>query len=278
MIEQTRLVPLAPPSPMAPAISPARNRSSSFVCAPSVTTAAASWRDRSLNACHVTPAAAATAAPVTSAPSTSCGRKDKSTVHDVAPARARTSAMKRASLPLVSSVANTATAGFDALKEDPREALSSIEPVIEPGAHDLVGNAGIECGGKRHVQLIVHAGRYRAEVHVQVFDLAGPVANEASLDPAANRPAGVDGDVAERIGGRGAGGIEAEQVTRGTQPGTRRAPGNKDNGIGCDHRPEAPTQGSEPLQSLILIKRRKHRSSRIADRARTGEYRGVVLS
>src|SRR5271165_1025924 len=117
MMEQTRAVPFAPPSPMAPQIPLLTNLSSRIFFAPSAITAAASSRDRPLSACQVAPAAAATSDPVKSAPSTACGCKDKSTIQGVAPARARASAMKRASLPLVLSVANTATAGFNALKK-----------------------------------------------------------------------------------------------------------------------------------------------------------------
>jgi hypothetical protein len=69
------------------------------------------------------PAAAAAFAPLASSPSTACGCKDKSTIHGVAPARTMTPAMKRVSLPLVVSVANTATAGFDARKKASRDVV-----------------------------------------------------------------------------------------------------------------------------------------------------------
>jgi hypothetical protein len=49
--------------------------------------------------------------------STACGCKDKSTIHGIAPARTNASAMNRASLPLVLSVANIARAGFEARKK-----------------------------------------------------------------------------------------------------------------------------------------------------------------
>src|ERR1700730_11563308 len=118
MIEHTRLVPFAPPSPMTPEIPPLMNPSSNIFFPPSAITAAASWRERSLNACQEVPAAAATPAPATSAPSTLCDFNDKSTIQGVAPAPASTSATNRASLPLVSRVANTAMVGFDALNKD----------------------------------------------------------------------------------------------------------------------------------------------------------------
>jgi hypothetical protein len=120
MIEHTRLVPFAPPSPMTPEISPLMNRSSNIFFPPSAITAAASWRERSLNACQDAPAAAATPAPATSAPATLCDFKDKSTIQGVAPARVSTSAMNRASLPFVFRVTNTAMVGFDALKKTSR--------------------------------------------------------------------------------------------------------------------------------------------------------------
>src|SRR5438876_667924 len=78
---------------------------------------AASASEPSLSACPDAPAALATLAPVRCAPPILCGCKDRSTIHAVAPARASTSATKRASLPLVFSVANTATAGSDALTQ-----------------------------------------------------------------------------------------------------------------------------------------------------------------
>src|SRR5262249_54221178 len=116
MMEHTRLVPFAPPNPMTPEIWPLTNPSSNSFFPPSAIAAAASWRERSLSACQDAPAAAATLAPVTSAPSTSCDFKDKSTTQGVAPARTSISATNRASLPLVFRVANTAMVGFDALK------------------------------------------------------------------------------------------------------------------------------------------------------------------
>src|SRR5215468_6348589 len=87
MIEHTRLVPFAPPNPMTPEISPLVNPSSNSFFPPSAIAAAASWRERSLSACQDAPAAAATLAPVMSAPSISCDFKDKSTIQGVAPAR-----------------------------------------------------------------------------------------------------------------------------------------------------------------------------------------------
>ena len=120
-IEQTRLVPLAPPSPMAPAISPLENFSINILVPPSIITAAASWRVCSVSVCHDAPAAAATLAPAMSASSTRCAFKDRSRIHGVTPARASASATKRASLPLVFIVAKTATVGLDALKTASRE-------------------------------------------------------------------------------------------------------------------------------------------------------------
>jgi hypothetical protein len=125
MIEHTRLVPFAPPSPITPEISPLTNLSSSIFLPPSTITAAASWRERSLSACQDAPAAAATLAPAVSAPSTSCDFRDRSMIHGIEPARASTSATNRASLPLVFSVANTATVGFEALKKTSRDVCAA---------------------------------------------------------------------------------------------------------------------------------------------------------
>src|SRR5260370_25693764 len=94
------------------------NRSSNIFLPPPPITAAASWRDRSLKACQEAPAAPATPAPVTLAPSMLCDFKDKSTIQAVVPARASTSATNRASLPLVFIVTNTAMVGFDCTQED----------------------------------------------------------------------------------------------------------------------------------------------------------------
>src|SRR5262249_4967236 len=114
-IEQTRLVPFAPPSPMAPAISPFKNCSISILLPPSIITVAASWRDCSFSICHDAPAAETTLAPVISAPPTLCVFKDKSMIHGVTPACASACATKRASLLLVFIVARTATVGLDLL-------------------------------------------------------------------------------------------------------------------------------------------------------------------
>src|SRR5215471_4551729 len=122
MIEHTRLVPFAPPSPMTPEISPLMNPSSSSFFPPSAITRAASRRERSLNACQDAPAAAATPAPPTSAPSTMCGCNDKSMIQGLASARVSISATNRASRALVFRVANTAMVGFDLRKKNSRNA------------------------------------------------------------------------------------------------------------------------------------------------------------
>src|SRR5215471_20269520 len=118
-IEHTRLVPFAPPTPMAPAISPLEYLSSKILVPPWTITAAASWRERSSSACQDTPTASATCAPETSAADKVCDFIDRSTIQGVAPARVSASAMKRASLLFVSIVARTAMIGLDALKNSP---------------------------------------------------------------------------------------------------------------------------------------------------------------
>ena len=55
----------------------------------------------------------------------------------------------------------------------------------------------IESGGQGHDLLVVHIGRHRAEIYVQVLELSGPIAAEPSFDPAADRPASIDCDVLE---------------------------------------------------------------------------------
>ena len=114
-IEQTRLVPFAPPRPMAPAILPFKNCSISILVPPSIITVAASWRDCSFSICHDAPAAATTRAPVISTPSTSWVFNDKSTIHGFTPARVSACATNRASLLLVFIVARTATVGLGVL-------------------------------------------------------------------------------------------------------------------------------------------------------------------
>ena len=116
-------VPFAPPIPMAPAISPLVYFSSNILVPPSTITAAASWRERSLITCQDAPAASATRAPETSAADTVCDFMDRSTIHGVAPAFARTWATKRASLLFVSIVAKTAIIGLDALNNASRAAV-----------------------------------------------------------------------------------------------------------------------------------------------------------
>jgi hypothetical protein len=100
---------------------------SSSIFPPRTITAAAAWRERLLSACQDAPTAAATLAPATTAPSTSCDFKDKSTIHGIAPTRANTSATNRVSLPLVFSVANMATQ-FRCTQEDLTKRLIGTEP------------------------------------------------------------------------------------------------------------------------------------------------------
>jgi len=62
--------------------------------------------------------------------------------------------------------------------------LRSVKFVAQAGADNLIGDAGVELGGQRHVLLIVDVRRRRAERHIEVFDLAGPISPKVSLDAA----------------------------------------------------------------------------------------------
>jgi len=93
-IEHTRLVPFAPPIPIAPAMSPFMYFSCKSLMPPSTITAAASWRIYPSSASQDMPASPATCSPVMSAAGRLWGFMDKSTIHGVAPARLSTLAMK----------------------------------------------------------------------------------------------------------------------------------------------------------------------------------------
>jgi hypothetical protein len=67
-----------------------------------------------------------------------------------------------------------------------------IEFVIDAHAHDVVRDAGIEVDSKRcRISWQARGGRNLTEVQVKVFDLAGPIAAQANLGAAAERPAGL---------------------------------------------------------------------------------------
>ncbi len=81
----------------------------------------------------------------------------------------------------------------------------------------------LSVGGERHDRLTVDVRRHRAVVHVEVLDLARDIADEARLDTAADRPAGIDRHIAEGIGDRVAVGVIDEHRAGGEQASPCRA-------------------------------------------------------
>src|SRR3977135_2098580 len=68
-----------------------------------------------------------------------------------------------------------------------------IELVVDAGAHDVVGDARVERGrdGRIHVRRDGWAGRDRSQIHVEIFELAGPIADQLRFDADARGPAGL---------------------------------------------------------------------------------------
>src|SRR3982074_3476250 len=66
-----------------------------------------------------------------------------------------------------------------------------IELVVDAGSHDVVGDARIERGwdGGVHFRRGGWAGRARSQIHVEIFELAGPVADQLRFDADARGPA-----------------------------------------------------------------------------------------
>ena len=115
-------------SPIAPETSPLTNLSSSILAPPSIITAAASWRERSLQRL---PRCACRGCDVCAPPDRHRRRRVISRINRRSTAsrraRASTSATKRASLPLVFIVANTATVGLDELKKASRDVCLALD-------------------------------------------------------------------------------------------------------------------------------------------------------
>src|SRR5207253_9405724 len=69
-------------------------------------------------------------------------------------------------------------------------ANGGIELVVDPGAHDVVGD--VRAAGerdRRRVQSIGDGRRDAAEIHVEVLDLAGHIADQSCFETGAEGPA-----------------------------------------------------------------------------------------
>jgi hypothetical protein len=125
---------------------------------------------------------------------------------------------------------------------------------------------------------------------MEVFDLAGPVAAEVGLQPAACRPTRAQGAAEEIIAGgnreeisiiikRDAGSVDRADVLDFAE---RKPAGAIEQRIRRHRRAQAPAQGPEPVQ--IMLMDQGHRrieasdgNGRIADRAWAREGRGRAL-
>ncbi len=131
---------------------------------------------------------------------------------------------------------------------------------------------------QRRAQVVVGRGRDRAEVEMQVFGLAGPVAAEMGLDAGARGPAEPRGEVDERGGGGSAGRIEARDRAFVVEATERDAAGDIGEQVGRHQRAEAAAQRPEPFHLLARIEARGDRACRIADGARACEQRIAALA
>src|SRR5262249_58199167 len=125
-----------------------------------------------------------------------------------------------------------------------------------------------------------------AEIDVEVFDLAGYVAEQAGFDAGAHGPARLYLQHAER-GAECAGvavGVETDagKVDGGPDRADREAAGGVGDHVGRDGGAEAPAQRAERIQLVALHEVRRHRrieidDGRIAHRAGTDIARRCAL-
>ena len=153
-----------------------------------------------------------------------------------------------------------------------------IELVVDAGAHDVVGDARIRgqrdwrCG-----EAVGERSRKRAKIHVEVFDFAGHVAEQAALEARTDGPARLDREHAHGRGdhARVAVGIETDagQVDGGSDRADGETAGGIGHHVGRDGRAKTPAHGAEPIEVMALHEVRRHRriepGSRIADCAGT---------
>ncbi len=165
-------------------------------------------------------------------------------------------------------------------------AEGGVEFVVDAGAHDVVGDvrARGERDGRR-VEPVGERRRDRAEIHVEVLDLAGHVAEQAAFETRAHRPARLDRQHADRRGDHAgvAVGVETDagQVHGGSDRADREAAGGIGHDIRRDGGAEAPAHGAEPIEVVALHEARRHRrieaDGRIADCAGTDIVRRCAL-
>src|SRR5262249_52954469 len=101
-------------------------------------------------------------------------------------------------------------------------AKGGVEFVVQPGARDVVGD--VRTGGerdRRRVHRIGDGGRDGSKIHVEVFDLAGHVAEQAGFEAGADGPARLYLQHAERR-------IEREGVAVGVETDPGKGDGGPD--------------------------------------------------
>ena len=122
-----------------------------------------------------------------------------------------------------------------------------VEFVVDAGAHDVVGD--VRTGGerdRRRVHRIGDGGRDGAKIHVEVFDLAGHVAEQAGFEAGADRPARLYLQHAER-------GVEREGVAIGVETDARKGDRGPD-------RADREAAGGEAMTSGVMVLPRRPRS------------------
>src|SRR5262249_15876606 len=167
------------------------------------------------------------------------------------------------------------------------EGDGGVEVVVERGAHDVGGD--VRTGGERNrrrVQGTDDGRRDVAEIHVEVFDLAGHVAEQAGFDAGAHRPARLYLQHAERRAERAgiAGGVETDagKGDGGPDRAYREAAGGVGDDVGRGGGGGAPAGRAERIEVVALDEVRRHRrievdDGRIADRAGTDIARRCAL-
>jgi hypothetical protein len=106
--------------------------------------------------------------------------------------------------------------------------------------------------------MIVHVRRGRAEFHIEIFDLARPMASKVSFHPAPSGPTRINRAIAKCTDCRNAIWIKAEDVARGGNARYRGAVAAVDEEVGRDEYAKALAQRSEPVDFLILVEGGNH--------------------
>jgi hypothetical protein len=98
------------------------------------------------------------------------------------------------------------------------------------------------------------------------------------FDAGADRPARLDGDVAEGTCRRQTGGVEGGHISRGVESANGDAAGQVHNSARRRRRANATAQRGEPFQGLVLVEAGDFGSIRIADCAGADERRISALA